>query len=167
MSLPTSDESEELLRVRHSVSAAYPPHLCVVACSEPEFMCALAKWPLSLGVDAAVLPAQASHIMAMALQKLFPDAQTTIGPWIERGFYYDFDLSTPLTPADLKAVKKEMVKIIKADLPFICEEVGLLSVFFCQVVVHPDCSTQQHAASCHAGVMHKCTWSNSCFRWRR
>jgi hypothetical protein len=63
--------------------------------------------------------------MAMALQKLFPEAQTTIGPWIERGFYYDFDLPTPLTPADLKAVKKEMVKIIKADLPFICEEVGL------------------------------------------
>jgi threonyl-tRNA synthetase len=63
--------------------------------------------------------------MAMALQKLFPEAQTTIGPWIERGFYYDFDLPTPLTPADLKAVKKEMVKIIKADLPFICEEVSL------------------------------------------
>ena len=60
--------------------------------------------------------------MAMALQKLFPEAQTTIGPWIERGFYYDFDLPTPLTPADLKAVKKEMIKIIKADLPFICEE---------------------------------------------
>lgn len=66
---------------------------------------------------------QASHVMAMALQKLFPEAQTTIGPWIERGFYYDFDLPTPLTPADLKAVKREMVKIIKADLPFVCEEV--------------------------------------------
>ena len=61
--------------------------------------------------------------MAMAVQKLFPEAQTTIGPWIDRGFYYDFDLPTPLSSSDLKAVKKEMQKIIKANLPFICEEV--------------------------------------------
>jgi hypothetical protein len=78
-----------------------------------------------LDPEACFSMSQASHVMAMALQKLFPEAQTTIGPWIERGFYYDFDLPTPLTPADLKAVKKEMIKIIKADLPFICEEVLL------------------------------------------
>jgi threonyl-tRNA synthetase len=62
--------------------------------------------------------------MAMALQKVFPEAQTTIGPWIARGFYYDFDLPTPISSADLKTIKKEMVKIIKANLPFVCEEVG-------------------------------------------
>lgn len=61
--------------------------------------------------------------MAMALQKVFPEAQTTIGPWIDRGFYYDFDLPTPISSSDLKAIKKEMIKIIKAKLPFVCEEV--------------------------------------------
>ena len=51
-----------------------------------------------------------SHVMAMAVQKLFPDAQVTIGPWTENGFYYDFDKPEPFTEADLKAIKKEMVK---------------------------------------------------------
>ncbi|NET77370.1 MULTISPECIES: threonine--tRNA ligase [Okeania] len=65
-----------------------------------------------------------SHVMAMAVQKLFPKAQVTIGPWIENGFYYDFDTPEPFTEADLKAIKKEMVKIIKRDLPVIREEVS-------------------------------------------
>lgn len=65
-----------------------------------------------------------SHVMAMAVQKLFPEAQVTIGPWTENGFYYDFDLSRPITEADLKAIKKEMVKIIKQNLPVIREEVS-------------------------------------------
>ncbi|HIK19375.1 MAG TPA: threonine--tRNA ligase [Leptolyngbyaceae cyanobacterium M33_DOE_097] len=64
-----------------------------------------------------------SHIMAMAVQKLFPKAQVTIGPWIENGFYYDFDSPEPFTEKDLKAIKKEMVKIIKRKLPVIREEV--------------------------------------------
>jgi threonyl-tRNA synthetase len=62
--------------------------------------------------------------MAMAVQRLRKDAQVTIGPWIERGFYYDFDMKEPLVDKDLKAIKKEMAKIIRADLPFIREEVG-------------------------------------------
>ncbi len=65
----------------------------------------------------------ASHVMAMAVQKLFPDAQVTIGPWTENGFYYDFDKPEPFTEQDLKAIKKEMVKIIKKKLPVIREEV--------------------------------------------
>jgi len=65
-----------------------------------------------------------SHVMAMAVQKLFPKAQVTIGPWIENGFYYDFDTPEPFTETDLKAIKKEMVKIIKRDLPVIREEVS-------------------------------------------
>lgn len=64
-----------------------------------------------------------SHIMAMAVQKLFPKAQVTIGPWTETGFYYDFDAPDPFTEKDLKAVKKEMVKIINKKLPVIREEV--------------------------------------------
>lgn len=66
----------------------------------------------------------ASHVMAMAVQKLFPDAQVTIGPWTENGFYYDFDKPEPFTEQDLKAIKKEMVKIIKKKLPVIREEVS-------------------------------------------
>lgn len=64
-----------------------------------------------------------SHVMAMAVQKLFPKAQVTIGPWTETGFYYDFDLPEPLTEKDLKAIKKEMIKIINRKLPVIREEV--------------------------------------------
>ena len=58
-----------------------------------------------------------SHVMAMAVQKLFPKAQVTIGPWTESGFYYDFDNPEPFTEADLKAIKKEMGKIIGRKLP--------------------------------------------------
>jgi len=65
-----------------------------------------------------------SHVMAMAVQKLFPKAQVTIGPWIENGFYYDFDLPEPFTEKDLKAIKKEMIKIINRKLPVIREEVS-------------------------------------------
>ncbi|MEZ2237532.1 threonine--tRNA ligase [Microcoleus sp.] len=65
-----------------------------------------------------------SHVMAMAVQKLFPKAQVTIGPWIENGFYYDFDTPEPFTEQDLKAIKKEMTKIINRKLPVIREEVS-------------------------------------------
>ncbi|AFY78069.1 MAG: threonine--tRNA ligase [Hydrococcus sp. C42_A2020_068] len=64
-----------------------------------------------------------SHIMAMAVQKLFPKAQVTIGPWTETGFYYDFDLAEPFSEKDLKAIKKEMIKIVNRNLPVIREEV--------------------------------------------
>jgi threonyl-tRNA synthetase len=66
----------------------------------------------------------ASHVMAMAVQKLFPKTQVTIGPWIENGFYYDFDNPEPFTEKDLKAIYKEMVKIINRKLPVIREEVS-------------------------------------------
>ncbi|MBE9160767.1 threonine--tRNA ligase [Tychonema sp. LEGE 06208] len=65
-----------------------------------------------------------SHVMAMAVQKLFPKAQVTIGPWIENGFYYDFDSPEPFTEKDLKAIKKEMIKIINRKLPVTREEVS-------------------------------------------
>jgi len=75
--LPKTSESEQLLRIRHSMS----------------------------------------HVMAMAVQRLFPKAQVTIGPWTENGFYYDFDNPDPFTEADLKAIKKEMIKLINKKLP--------------------------------------------------
>ena len=77
ITLPKTSESEQLLKIRHSMS----------------------------------------HVMAMAVQKLFPKAQVTIGPWTETGFYYDFDNPDPFTEADLKAIKKEMGKIIGRKLP--------------------------------------------------
>ena len=58
-----------------------------------------------------------SHVMAMAVQQLFPQARVTIGPWTETGFYYDFDNPDPFTEADLKAIKKGMIKIINKKLP--------------------------------------------------
>ena len=58
-----------------------------------------------------------SHVMAMAVQQLFPKARVTIGPWTETGFYYDFDNPDPFTEADLKAIKKGMIKIINKKLP--------------------------------------------------
>jgi threonyl-tRNA synthetase len=82
--LPTSDQSENLLKIRHS--------------------CA--------------------HIMAMAVQKIHKGAQCTIGPWIERGFYYDFAMPTPIAEKDLPKIRKEMQKIIKRNLPFIKEQVS-------------------------------------------
>lgn len=65
----------------------------------------------------------ASHVMAMAVQRLFPKAQVTIGPWTETGFYYDFDNPEPFSEKDLKAIKKEMDKIVKQKHPVIREEV--------------------------------------------
>jgi threonyl-tRNA synthetase len=65
-----------------------------------------------------------SHVMAMAVQSLFSNAKVTIGPWTENGFYYDFDNPEPFTEADLKAIKKEMVKIINRRLPLERQEVS-------------------------------------------
>ncbi len=65
-----------------------------------------------------------SHVLAMAVQKLFPRAQVTIGPWTETGFYYDFDNPEPFTEADLKAIQKEMGRIIGRRLPLVRIEVS-------------------------------------------
>src|SRR3989338_2246941 len=59
-----------------------------------------------------------AHVMADAVQRLFPDAKITIGPVIEDGFYYDFDYAKGFTPEYLQKIEKEMAKIIAADLPF-------------------------------------------------
>lgn len=77
-----------------------------------------------------------AHVMAMAVQKIFPEAQVTIGPWIDNGFYYDFYFPATTDPesgetiearklsdSDLKSVKKEMDKIISKGYPITREEV--------------------------------------------
>jgi threonyl-tRNA synthetase len=57
-----------------------------------------------------------AHLLAQAVQDLFPDAQVTIGPVIEDGFYYDFAFERPFTPEDLQAIEKRMGELAKADL---------------------------------------------------
>lgn len=57
-----------------------------------------------------------AHLMAYAVQELFPDAQVTIGPAIEDGFYYDFAYKRPFTPDDLAAIEKKMSELAKADI---------------------------------------------------
>ncbi|BBI99533.1 threonine--tRNA ligase [Ferrigenium kumadai] len=58
-----------------------------------------------------------AHLLAHAVKELFPDAQVTIGPVIENGFYYDFSYKRPFTPEDLAAIEKRMGEIAKLDLP--------------------------------------------------
>ncbi len=65
----------------------------------------------------------AAHIMAQAVQSLFSEVKFGIGPAIEDGFYYDFDLPRGLTPDDLPIIERKMREIIAQDLPFIKEEV--------------------------------------------
>ncbi|MDO9069755.1 MAG: threonine--tRNA ligase, partial [Deltaproteobacteria bacterium] len=57
----------------------------------------------------------ASHLMAQAVKELFPQAKVTIGPAIETGFYYDFDIDKPFTPEDLERIEAKMAELAKAD----------------------------------------------------
>ncbi len=59
----------------------------------------------------------ASHVLAQAVKRLYPEAKLAIGPAIDNGFYYDFDVPEPFTPEDLEKIEAEMKKIIKEDLP--------------------------------------------------
>ena len=60
----------------------------------------------------------AAHVMAQAVQQLFPGTKLGIGPAIENGFYYDFDCPHAFTPEDLKTIETKMKEIIKAKQPF-------------------------------------------------
>ena len=62
----------------------------------------------------------ASHILAQAVKRLYPGAKLAIGPAIDDGFYYDFDLPVPLTESDLPNIEAEMKKIIRQNLPLEC-----------------------------------------------
>ena len=63
----------------------------------------------------------AAHVMAQAVQELYPGTQVTIGPAIENGFYYDFARYEPFTPDDLAAIEQRMQEIVKRDLPIVRE----------------------------------------------
>lgn len=91
--------------MRNHASARW--HL-LISFMEGMFLDSQYVWVRALGL-------QSAHVMAMAVQKLFPDAQVTIGPWIEKGFFYDFDMKEPFTEKDLKKIKKEMVSFTLAN----------------------------------------------------
>jgi threonyl-tRNA synthetase len=65
------------------------------------------------GVD--VIRHSTAHLLAYAVKELYPDAQVTIGPVIENGFYYDFAYKRPFTPEDLVAIEKKMTELAKKD----------------------------------------------------
>ncbi|WP_151446862.1 threonine--tRNA ligase [Lacisediminimonas profundi] len=67
------------------------------------------------GLD--VIRHSTAHLLAYAVKELFPDAQVTIGPVIENGFYYDFSYKRPFTPEDLLAIEKKMLELVKKDEP--------------------------------------------------
>lgn len=66
----------------------------------------------------------AAHVMAEAVQRLFPKAKVTIGPAIDNGFYYDFDVERPFTPEDFPAIEAEMKKIIAEEQPYIRQDMS-------------------------------------------
>ena len=67
------------------------------------------------GID--VIRHSAAHLLAYAVKELFPEAQVTIGPVIDNGFYYDFSYKRPFTPEDLQAIEKKMIELAKKDEP--------------------------------------------------
>ena len=69
-----------------------------------------------------ILRHSTAHVMAMAVQELFPGTKVTIGPAIENGFYYDFDYERPFREDDLPRIEEKMNAIIQADLPFVRRE---------------------------------------------
>src|SRR6201984_2887666 len=71
-----------------------------------------------------VLRHSSAHVLATAVRQLFPQAQIGFGPPIEDGFYYDFQVERPFGPEDLEAIEHKMVEVVKADYPFVREEVS-------------------------------------------
>ena len=67
------------------------------------------------GID--IIRHSTAHLMAYAVKELFPEAQVTIGPTIEEGFYYDFAYKRPFTPEDLAAIEAKMAELVKQDIP--------------------------------------------------
>ena len=66
-----------------------------------------------------VLRHSTAHLLAQAVQRLFPGAQVTIGPVIDNGFYYDFAYERPFTPEDLPAIEEEMRRVIRLRVPHV------------------------------------------------
>src|SRR5581483_2472342 len=75
--------------------------------------------PMDTDEGRAVLRHSCAHVLAQAVQELFPDAKLGIGPPITNGFYYDFDVQRPFTPDDLEKIEARMRKIVKERQRFV------------------------------------------------
>lgn len=75
--------------------------------------------------DLEVMRHSAAHVMAAAIQRLYPGTRLGVGPAIENGFYYDLEIPQRLTPEDLAAIEAEMARIVAEDLPFTRRELPL------------------------------------------
>ncbi|MGZ4631482.1 MAG: threonine--tRNA ligase [Actinomycetes bacterium] len=82
--------------------------------------------PVAIDTDdgRAILRHSTAHVLAQAVQELYPEAKLGIGPPVENGFYYDFDVPTPFTPDDLSSIDKRMQQIVKEGQAFSRREVG-------------------------------------------
>ena len=80
--------------------------------------------PIDSADGRAILRHSTAHVMAQAVQQLYPEAKLGIGPPIENGFYYDFDVPTPFTPDDLSAIDKRMQQIVKEGQAFARREIA-------------------------------------------
>ena len=78
--------------------------------------------PVADGARVEIIRHSTSHLMAQAVKRLYPAAKVTIGPAIESGFYYDFDVDHPFTPEELERIEATMRELAKADLKIQREE---------------------------------------------
>jgi threonyl-tRNA synthetase len=85
--------------------------------------CSIAPILLDSPEGLEIMRHSASHVMAEAVRSLFPGVKVAIGPAIESGFYYDFDVPEPFTPEDLAKIEAKMTDLVARDLPFHREEV--------------------------------------------
>jgi threonyl-tRNA synthetase len=85
--------------------------------------CALAPVSLDSPEGLEIMRHSAAHVMAEAVRDLFPGVKVAIGPAIEAGFYYDFDVPAPFTPEDLAKIEAHMAELVAQDQPFSREEV--------------------------------------------
>ncbi|MBK6848641.1 MAG: threonine--tRNA ligase [Proteobacteria bacterium] len=106
------------------MNPAQPPLAGQQSAEQPPAEEQSAERPAAQLSDLDRLRHSAAHVMADAVKRLFPAAKVTIGPPIEQGFYYDFDVPEPFTDADLARIEQEMGTIIAADHPFELREVA-------------------------------------------
>ncbi len=100
-----NEAEARLVDVSHQITS--DAELAIITAKDPE------------GLD--ILRHSTAHLLAWAVKELFPEAQVTIGPVIDNGFYYDFSYSRPFTPDDLEAIEKKMVELARRDEPVVRE----------------------------------------------
>jgi threonyl-tRNA synthetase len=80
--------------------------------------------PIKMQMALDIVRHSTAHLLAHAVKELFPEAQVTIGPVIENGFFYDFAYKRPFTLEDLAAIEKRMAELAKKDIPVVREVLG-------------------------------------------